>query len=204
MAWPYEAYVTLITDLLSPHELPEGSLASIARQIGSVEDAGLGRLVSAMQLSPTLYGTVPQQQASSSRKLFDAVDLSAAQNVFHAVRQGMDIRIQDITRSKGNTWSKRRRLQKAIATIQAANAVGQGDVGLATSAKCLVISTATLRGIQDNAARKGAIFNTDSNLLRICERHAFNCILEHLRYLPAIVPEQLPDGKSIQSGPQGI
>lgn len=195
MAWPYEAYVTLLTDLLSQNELPQGSLASIAEQVGTVEDAGLGRLVSAMLQSPTLYGQASQYQASTSSKPAEYVELAAAQNVFHAVRQGVDNRVQQLKKSKGHTWAKRRKLQK---TLQHAHDVisecaNNGDA--ASSAKALVLWVAILRGIQDHCVRKDALFKSESSIVQTCERHAISSIFQHITYLPALASKQLPDGK---------
>lgn len=196
MSWPYEAYLTLLTDLLSPGELPRGTLASVVQQFGAVEDAGLARLVSAMLQSPSLFGLPIAQDPSSSSQTYTAVSLEAAQNVFQAVRQGILIRIQEVKKSKGSAWSKRRRLQKSLDLLH--TSVSESSNGQITSEalKTMVLTTAVLRGFQDAAADKVPFIHPDSGLLHFCERHSITSVAECIKLLPDISTACLPDSKS--------
>lgn len=198
MAWPHEPYVILLTDLLSPSELPRGTLASIALHVGNVEDAGLARLAFAMLQSPTLFGSTPYQEPSTSaRKSDESLALKAAQDLFHAVRQGIDSRVQDLKKAKGNAWSKRRKLQRSLELFLNATSAANVEPDLESSLKCLVLSTAALRAVQDDAARKDAFVKPDGTLLRLCERYATSCFSKYASLSPFKLPERLPSGEGV-------
>lgn len=196
MSWPYEAYLTLLTDLLSPGELPRGTLASVVQQFGAVEDAGLAKLVSAMLQSPSLFGLPTAQDPSSSTQTYTAVSLQAAQNVFQAIRQGMLIRIQEVKKSKGPAWSKRRRLQKSLNLLHTSVSESSSGQNTSEAMKTMVLTTAILRGFQDAAADKDPFMHPDSGLLLFCERNAITSIAECIKLLPGIPTACLPDSKS--------
>ena len=197
MDWPYESYVTLLTDLLSPDELPLDTLASVARHVATVEDTALARLVSAMLQSPMLYGSVSFQEPSTSSRKSEGVSPTAAQHVFHAVRQGIDTRIQAVKTEKGNTWSKRRKLRKTLGTMLEAISGEQYNKEATNSLKALVLSTATLRAVQDDAARTDAFVKQDSAMLQLCERHVCSSISRHLGLQETFSSERLPSGKQL-------
>lgn len=187
--------MSLLTDLLSTDDLPRGTLGSIAEHVGAVEDTGLARLASAMLQSPTLYRLLAYQQGSTSSQKAEAIGIAAAQDVFRAVRQGIANRLQKLKTAKGNTWIKRRRLQKTLEAFLGAVSVGQTEAEAAKGVKCLLLSSAILRAAQDDAARKDAFIKPDSALLQLCERHVCSSISTLLDSMSPSSTEQLPDGK---------
>lgn len=187
--------MTLLTDLLSPDELPLDTLASIAQHVATVEDTALARLVSAMLQSPVLYGSTSYQEPSTSSHKPEAVALPAAQNVFHAVRQGIDTRIQAVKKDKGNTWFKRRKLRRSLETMLEAISSEERNREATNSLKALALSVATLRAVQDDAARKDAFVKQDSALLQLCERHVCSSISRHLELQKTLSLEVLPTGE---------
>ncbi|KAK9893838.1 hypothetical protein P389DRAFT_174721 [Cystobasidium minutum MCA 4210] len=197
MSWPYEDYVTLLTDLLSPGELHRGTLAAITKQLATVEDAGLARLISAMLQSPSLFGLQPAHQASTSTQRLSNVNLEAAQDVFHAVRQGVLSRIQEANKLKGYKWSKRRKLRKSITVLHDSLLISMEGDNSSEILKHLSIASAVLRGFQDAATDKDPSMHPETSLLDTCERVAIKTILLAAKSLSSSSPSDLPDDHSL-------
>lgn len=195
MSWPYEDYVTLLTDLLSPGELHRGTLAAITKQLATVEDAGLARLISAMLQSPSLFGLQPAHQASTSTQRLSNVNLEAAQDVFHAVRHGVLSRIQEANKLKGYKWSKRRKLRKSITVLHDSLLISMEGDNSSEILKHLSIASAVLRGFQDAATDKDPSMHPETSLLDTCERVAIKTISLAAKSLSSSSPSDLPDGE---------
>lgn len=195
MSWPSDLYITLLTDLLSPGNLPRGTLASIAHHVGTLEDAGLSRLLSAMLQSPTLFGQDELQEASTSTHV-SYLSPQATQDAFHAIRQGIVMRLQAAKKSKGSGWSKRRKLSKTLDTFYGVVSIPHSGKDWADSFKRSALVTGVLRGMQDAITEKDALITTDSSLIHTAERHVIKSLSNTVSLLPKVKATELPDGES--------
>lgn len=158
MTGQYEGYLTLLTDLLSPQQLPTGTLTSIAYHIGSLEDAGLANLISAILQSPSLFQDDSDPKASSSSASAASLMNSTLQSdaaigqthaVFEAIRQGVLARAANVKAANGTGWSARRKYRKSL-EMMLSSAKNNFPLQKPVAAlKLAVVSSGTLRALQD-------------------------------------------------------
>jgi len=198
MALPYEAYITLLTDLLPPDELPQGTLASIAFQIGTLEGTGLVNLVSAILQSRSLFREDdPSQEASTSRRTASVLSFEPARDLFHAIRQGVLARIDKVKQRNGKGWSGRRKMYKDIQRLTEITSRQEHEtLNLSESFKRLTLAGGVLRAMQDAADQKDSFVKVDSYALCIAENTFISTLSRHVSLLPAAVTHELPQSES--------
>jgi hypothetical protein len=198
MALSYEAYITLLTDLLSPDELPQGTLASIAFHVSTLEDTGLVNLVSAILQSRSLFREAdPAQEASASQSTASVQSYGPACDVFHAIRQGVLARIDKVKQRNGRGWSGKRKMYKDVQRLIDIISPQEHETrNLSGSFKRLTLAGAVLRAMQDAADQKDSFVKVDSYALSIAEKSFISTLSYHVSLLPAAVIYELPQSES--------